>query len=134
MRKVPAVLLLALALAVPVRAAESIPADLREAIRMRMDALAKVDIAAWDRLTTDDFTTVLEDARLQTKAERMAQLKGETPQPPAKQLQQRFARYGDVVVDRLQLEGGMWVITVWVKDAHGWGAAAAQVTVPPEKK
>jgi hypothetical protein len=90
MRIVSVVFSLALFLAVPLRAAESIPADLREAIRMRMDALAKVDIATWDRLTTDDFTTVLEDARLQTKAERMAQLKGETPQPPAKQLQQRL--------------------------------------------
>jgi hypothetical protein len=34
----------------------------------------------------------------------MAQLKGETPQPPAKQLQQRFARYGDVVVDRRSID------------------------------
>ena len=55
------------------------PADLQEALRLRAQAVAKKDAAVWDRLTTADFTTVLEDGRLQTKAERLTQLKGENP-------------------------------------------------------
>ena len=64
----------ALALTAQVHAAQEVPADLKEAIRLRAQAVAKKDAAAWDRLTTADFTTVLEDGRLQTKAERLTQL------------------------------------------------------------
>ena len=119
---------LALALGAPLGAAEQIPADLHEAIRLRSEAVSKKDAATWDRLTMADFTTVLEDGRLQTKAERLAQLKGEKPEPATKPLQERFARYADTVVYRSQRQDGSWVMTVWVKDGQAWRAAAVQAT------
>jgi hypothetical protein len=80
MQRTVALAAVALALTAQVHAAQEVPADLQEAIRLRAQAVAKKDAAVWDRLTTADFTTVLEDGRLQTKAERLTQLKGEKPE------------------------------------------------------
>ena len=126
-------MVLALALGAPLSAGEQIPADLHEAIRLRGEAVSKKDAATWDRLTTADFTTVLEDGRLQTKAERLAQLKGEKPEPATKPLQERFAKYGDTVVHRTQSQDGSWAMTVWVKDGQAWRAAAVQASAAPKR-
>ena len=130
----PLGLALALALGTPLATAEQIPPELQEAIRLRDGAVAKKDAATWDRLTTADFTTVLEDGRLQTKAERLVQLKGEKPEAATKPQQERFARYGDTVIHRALQQDGLWVMTVWVKDGNVWRAAAVQATAPPPRK
>jgi hypothetical protein len=112
-------------------AADSIPADLQAAIRARGEAVARKNADVWDRLTTDDFTTVLEDGHLQTKAERLAQLKGEKPEAlPPPPLAERFTAYGDTVVQRTQGSDRSWIITVWVKRAGAWRVAAVQITAP----
>jgi hypothetical protein len=123
-----------MAMSVPLRGADDVPAELREAIRLRAEAVARKEAAVWDRLTTADFTTVLEDGRLQTKAERLTQLKGEKPEalaPPP--LLDRFATHGNTVIQRTQARDRSWIITVWVKDGRDWQVAAVQIT-PAEKK
>jgi hypothetical protein len=90
--------------------AAQVPADLQEAIRAREEAFDKKDAAAWDRLTTADFTVVNQDGRISTKAERLADLKGEKPsEPRTKPQQEHFTRYGDTVIRRALMAGGFWV-------------------------
>ena len=127
-------ILVTLALATPPATAEQIPAELQEAIRLRDEAVSKKDTATWDRLTTTDFTTVLDDGRLQTKAERLAQLKGEKPEPLAPPAREQFATYADTVVRREQAQDGTWSLTVWVKQGQAWRAAAFQAGPVPQKK
>ena len=124
----------ALALTAQIHAAQEVPADLQEAIRLRAQAVAKKDAAVWDRLTTADFTTVLEDGHLQTKAERLAQLKGEKPEAlPPPPLAERFSTHGNTVIQRTQGQDRSWIITVWVKDGQDWRVAAVQITPAPKK-
>jgi len=114
-----------------VRAADVVPANLQAAIRARAEAVARKNAGVWDRLTTDDFTTVLEDGRLQTKAERLVQLKGETPEPlPPAPLAEHFTTYGDTVIQRTQGSDRSWILTVWVKRGAAWRVAAVQITAP----
>ena len=68
---------------VPSAIAAQVPADLREAMRARDEAVVKADAATWDRLTADDFTVVLADGTLLTKAERLAQFKTQQAMSPA---------------------------------------------------
>jgi hypothetical protein len=112
--------------------AAQVPADLREAMRARDEAVAKADAATWDRLTTDDFTAVMADGTLLTKAERLAQFKTQqaTPLEPAQQ--EQIKHVGDVFVRRalrqVRNTGAAWVLDIWVKDAKGWRVAAVQIT------
>lgn len=105
-----------------------VPADLQQATRARDQAVSQADTAAWDRLTTEDFTVVGEDGRMRTKAVRLAELGQQKPQasPPTRQREQ-VKLYGNTAVRRLR-SGDVWVIEVWVKEARGWRAAAVQVT------
>ena len=119
---------------VPPAMAAQVPADLREAMRARDEAVAKADSATWDRLTTDDFTVVLADGTLLTKAERLAQFKTQqaTTPAPAPAQQEQIKHFGDVFVRRavrqVRNTGAAWVLDIWVKDAKGWRVAAVQVT------
>ena len=123
-----------LALTAQIHAAQEVPEGLQEAIRLRAQAVAKKDAAVWDRLTTADFTTVLEDGHLQTKADRLIQLKGEKPEalPPAP-LAERFSTHGNTVIQRTQAQDRSWIMTVWVKDGQDWRVAAVQITPAPKK-
>jgi hypothetical protein len=134
MQRTVALAAVALALAAQVNVAQEVPAGLQEAIRLRAQAVAKKDAAVWDRLTTADFTTVLEDGHLQTKAERLAQLKGEKPEAlPPPPLAERFSTHGNTVIQRTQGQDRSWIITVWVKDGQDWRVAAVQITPAPKK-
>jgi GGDEF domain-containing protein len=116
---------------VPTAMAAQVPAELREAMRARDEAVAKADAATWDRLTTDDFTVVLPDGTLLTKAERLAQFKTQKATPPAPPQQEQIKHFGDVFVRRALRQistGDTWVLDIWVKDAKGWRVAAVQVT------
>jgi hypothetical protein len=132
-RRVTTWIAVALALCSTARAADTIPADLQEAIRARGEAVARKNVAVWDRLTAADFTTVLEDGHLQTRAERIAQLKGEKPEPlPPPPLAERFTAYGQTVLQRTQGRDKSWILTVWVKDGGVWRVAAVQITAAPK--
>ena len=117
---------------VPIAIAAQVPADLREAMRARDEAVAKADSATWDHLTTDDFTLVLADGTLLTKSERLAQFKTLKAMTPAPAQQEQVKHYGDVFVRRAVRQvrdtGAAWVLDIWVKDAKGWRVAAVQVT------
>ena len=112
---------------VPSTMAAQVPADLQEAMRARDQAVSTADAATWDRLTADDFTVVLADGTLMTKAERLAQIKTEKATTPVPLEQVQIKRYGDVFVRRFRT-GEVWVLDIWVKDARGWRVAAVQVT------
>jgi len=108
-----------------------VPADLREAMRARDEAVAKADAATWDRLTADDFTVVQADGILMTKAERLAQFKTQQAMTPQPARQEQIKQYGDIFVRRALVHvrsGDAWVLDIWVKDAKGWRVAAVQVT------
>jgi hypothetical protein len=116
---------------VPTAMAAQVPAGLREAMRARDEAVAKADAATWDRLTTDDFTVVLPDGTLLTKAQRLAQFKTQQATTPAPPQQEQIKHYGDVFVRRALRQtgtGDTWVLDIWVKDAKDWRVAAVQVT------
>ena len=67
--------------AMPVPNAAQVPQDLRAAMQARLEAVWKKDGPAWSRLTADEFTVVVPDGTLQTKADRLAALKTEKPEP-----------------------------------------------------
>ena len=117
---------------IPSALAAQVPAELREAMRARDDAVAKADAAAWDRLTADDFTVVSADGTLLTKAERLAQFTTQQAMNPVPAQQEQIKHYGDVFVRRalrqVRNTGAAWVLDIWVKDAKGWRVAAVQVT------
>jgi len=108
-----------------------VPADLREAMRARDEAVANADAATWDRLTADDFTVVQADGILMTKAERLAQFKTQQAMTRQQARQEQIKQYGDIFVRRALVHvrsGDAWVLDIWVKDAKGWRVAAVQVT------
>jgi hypothetical protein len=100
-------------------------------MRTRDSAIANVDPATWDRLTADGFTVVQADGSMMTKAERLAQFKGQQASAPAPQEHLQINHYQDVYVRRF-LSHGWWVMDVWIKDARGWSVVAVQVTTAKE--
>lgn len=120
-----------LACLIPTAMAAQVPAELRDAMRARDEAVAKADAVTWDRLTTDDFTVVLADGTLLTKVERLAQFKTQQATTPAPPQQEQIKHYGDVFVRRALRQtrtGDAWVLDIWVRDAKGWRVAAVQLT------
>jgi hypothetical protein len=112
----------------PIVLVAQVPADLQQAMRERDRAVTQADATVWDRLTANDFTVVLEDGRMLTKAQRLAELRQERPQaspPPQQQVQTKL--YGDVAVRRFRI-GNVWVLDVWNKQAPGWRVVSVQVT------
>ena len=118
--------LVALGLIASVATAQS-PADLRAAMGARDSAIAKVDAAAWDRLTASTFTVVKEDGVMMTKAERLTEFKAQKPTAFEPRTRERVVRYGDAYVARY-LSGGSWILELWVREDSRWKAAAVQVT------
>jgi len=103
------------------------PADLRAAMGARDSAIARVDAAAWARLTASTFTVVQEDGVMMTKAERLTQFKAQKPTPFEPRTRERVVRYGEAYVARY-LSGGAWLLELWVREDGHWKAAAVQVT------
>jgi hypothetical protein len=105
-------LVLAISVSMTGLAAE-IPAELKQAIHARDEAVTNRDASTWDRLTMPGFIAVRPEGRLMSKAERLAQLKAEKPEPRPKPKQEQFIRYGDTVLRQLQEANG----TVWSRSA-----------------
>ena len=126
---IPHVVRLAFALSCLISGASAaqVPAELREAMRARDEAIAKADTATWDRLTSADFTDVRTDGILMTRAERLALLKTQKPTTPVPRDQVQTKHYGDVFVRRSRTPDA-WVLDIWVKEAGVWRVAAAQLT------
>ena len=118
---------LAFSLLVPGRIAAQVPADLKQAMSTRDVAVAKIDAATWDRLTTEDFTVVQANGTLLTKEQRLAQFKTDTATTPLPHQEETIKQYGSAFVRRFHA-GDIWVLDIWVKDAKGWRVAIVQVT------
>jgi hypothetical protein len=117
---------------IPKSGAAQAPAELKEAMRMRGQAVASADAATWDRLTAEDFTVVLPDGKLMSKAERLAQFKTQKPARRSPPQQEQIKHYDETYVRRFLGDNG-WVLEVWTKDAGKWRVSAVQVT-PAAKK
>jgi hypothetical protein len=119
----------------PVRAGDQVSAELQEAMRSRAEAVAQKDAASLDRPTTAAVTTVVEDGRLQTQAERLTRLKGEEPEAlPPTPLQGLFWAHGSTGIQRSPGQDRSWIPTVWVKDGGTWPVAAVQITPAPKTR
>lgn len=108
------------------------PAELKEAMRARSQAVTTNDAKTWDRLTSEDFTVVLADGKLMNKAERLAQFKTQKPARRSPPQQEQIKHYDETYVRRFLGDNG-WVLEVWTKDAGKWRVSAVQVT-PAAKK
>lgn len=109
-----------------------IPSDLQQAIRERGTALDTGDAAAWDRLTSADFTLVNGEGKVLTKAERLAALKKQGPVARRTSEQEQVQMYGNTAVQRV-LNGDVRVIQVWVRQPQGWQVVATQLTSVAKK-
>ena len=120
------ILLAALTCSLTVEAESRIPAELREAMRARHEAVCRIDAVTWDRLTANEFTVVVPEGKLLTKAQRLASLKTEQSRPVPAIQQEHIQRYGDTVVRRF-MDDNEWILEVWVRQQDAWRVVAAQV-------
>jgi hypothetical protein len=95
-------------------------------MRARLLAVWEKDAATWDRLTADEFTVVVPEGQLVSKAARLAALKAEKPQPVHALEQEQTRVYGSTAVHRF-IDGDEWVLEVWVHQDGVWRVVAAQV-------
>jgi hypothetical protein len=126
MLKRTTVLVILLLAELPVLSPAQAPPELREAMRARLEAVWKKDAATWSQLTADEFTVVVPEGRLMTKAERLAALKTEKPQPTHAVQHEQVRAYGETVVRRF-VDGDEWILEVWVRQNGAWRVVAAQV-------
>jgi len=115
-------------LCAPNMGAAQVPQDLREAMQARVEAVWKKDAVAWSRLTADEFTVVVPEGRLQTKADRLASLAAEPPEPAHALGSEEIHMYGDAAVRRF-IDGNEWVLELWVRQKGVWRVIAAQVNL-----
>jgi hypothetical protein len=111
--------------AAPARA--QVPADLRAAMQARDTAFYAVDPAQWERYTAPTFTTVQQDGSFMTRAERLANLRSQTPKPYVPRSREQNTPRGDLVIARF-FSGGLWVLEVWTRETGAWMVLASQVT------
>jgi len=120
-------LVLAASLAASSFARAQVPADLRAAMQARDAAFYAVDPAQWEKYTAPTFTTVQQDGSLMTRAERLANLRAQTPKPYVSRSREQNERRGDLVVARF-FSGGLWVLEVWSRESGTWMVLMSQVT------
>ena len=128
-----------------------VPADLANAIGTRDRAELAFDPVTWGRLTADDFTIVLADGTLMTKAQQLAQLESQgrvrceacvllpvfyidgrpVSEGAAVRVsgypEEQIARHGNVFARRFH-RAGNWILEIWVKDQGEWRVQMTQIT------
>ena len=109
----------------PARA--QVPADLQSAMQARDTAFYAVDTAQWERYTAPTFTTVQQDGSFMTRAERLVNLRSQTPRPYMPRSREQNTRRGDIVIARF-FSGGLWVLEVWSRETGTWMVLTSQVT------
>jgi hypothetical protein len=77
---------------IPTVLSAQVPAELRELMRTRDEAIAKADGPTWDRLTADGFTVVLADGVLRTKRSGRPSSRRHTPPPGCQRSKSRSSR------------------------------------------
>ena len=126
MRHHMAALIVCLCVASPAFSAAPFPSDLRQAMRQRLEAVWSKDVATWSRLTAEEFTVVVPEGHLQTKAQRIAALRLEAPETPHQIHQEDVRVYGNAAVRRF-IDGTEWILEVWVREKGRWRVVASQV-------
>ena len=123
------ILLLALAasLSATTPALAQVPADLRAAMQARDTAFYAVDSAQWEKYTAPTFTTVQQDGSFMTRAERLANLRTQTPRPYVPRSREQNTQRGEIVLARF-FSGGFWVLEVWTRETGTWMVLMSQVT------
>ena len=109
--------------------AQSVDPAMEKALKARLAALAAGDEQSWGRYTTDDFVAVEADGQTKSKAQRMAEIKGnKAPRP--RSAEETLRAYGDTVIRTLRGEGQSVrrMIEVWVKEGGQWKVAHVQFT------
>ena len=119
------VFLTSLGATTPARA--QLPADLQSAMQARDKAFYAVDAAQWEQYTAPAFTTVQQDGSFMTRAERLVNLRSQTPRPYVPRSRQQNTQRGDVVIARF-FSGGLWVLEVWTRETGTWMVLTSQVT------
>jgi hypothetical protein len=115
---------------IPMLGRAQAPPDLVQAARARDQAIDKIDVATWDRLTAPDFTVVLETGRLVTRAERIVEFKKQKPvTTPSVCAQERIVMFANGnAATRRCVDGGIQWLEVWAKSPSGWQTVAVQGT------
>jgi hypothetical protein len=110
---------------------------LQKAIDERRVARQTKDIAAWERLTSNDTVEIHSDGRIHTRAEESAEIKAATPQPDTPDTDKKIRMFGSTAVytyQRNPSEGPRRTTTVWVKGANGqWQCVLTQQTAVAKK-
>jgi hypothetical protein len=117
-----------------VASAQNMPADFLKARQERIDALAKGDKAAFDRLTAAGFIVTDPTGRVENKTERGARVVPPTtaPGPAAPREKETMAIYNNstVVIHWSTSQQGAtnYFTETWVKDGAQWKCAAAHIS------
>ena len=70
--------------------------------------------------------------QMRTKAQRLAEIKQQTPEAaPVPREQETLRVYGGAAIERFRT-GGYWVIQVWIKSDRDWQVVATQITPPSQ--
>jgi hypothetical protein len=117
----------AVLIVIPALANAQLPVELRLAMRARDSAFYSVDAARWEQYTAPTFTTVQQDGSFLTRAERLANLRAQTPKPYVPRSREQNTRAGDIVLARF-FSGGLWVLEVWTLENGRWMVLTSQVT------
>ncbi|HTI06695.1 MAG TPA: DUF4440 domain-containing protein [Gemmatimonadales bacterium] len=106
------------------------PAALRAAAKARADAIARADADAWVRLVSDSFTVTFANGRVQTKAQRIPQIKASRPGPVAAVPfeHERWSPAGNAYIHQYH-NGGLAFTEVWAKEHGTWRMATNHLTV-----
>ena len=121
-------LVFAASLATTATARAQVPTDLRDAMQARDAAFYAVDPAQWERYTAPTFTTVQQDGSFMTRAERLVNLRSQTPKPYVPRSREQNTQRGDLVIARF-FSGGLWVLEVWTRETGAWTVLTSQVTI-----
>lgn len=121
------VLLMTAFLAAVASADAQVPENLRATMEARDRAFYSVDPTQWEAYTASTFSTVQQDGSFMTRAERLRNLRTQTPRTYVPRSRERNERRGDVVIARF-FSGGLWVLEVWARETGSWKVVTSQVT------
>jgi hypothetical protein len=121
-----AVALLAMTSVSPSAQKAVIDKDLEKAISARQRAVDTGDSAAWAKLTSDDFVSVIDNGRIRTKAERMSEMTMRNAQAASTAVDSvRMTSTDSAVIVQHDGKDEQRVMMVWVKSADSWKCVAA---------
>jgi hypothetical protein len=96
-------------------------------MRARDEAFYAVDAAQWAKHTASDFTTVQQNGRFMSRADRIENLQTQKHRPYVPREREQHEQQGDLVVTRF-FSGGLWVVEVWKRIEGAWATVMTQAT------